>query len=154
MIILKMCFSVNQIDDLQSSNKKQSWTFLFPWFANNGFQLGQKYFGLSQVFLVDTISLIDAWIKLQKAYRPQLPSKNLPINQKTFDFFPGATSILKGATFNIYSSLKYIFKNVRLLYIIVLNFVSLLQGATFIQGAMLIILVISSRNYDYSRGYL
>ena len=25
-----MCFSVNQIDDLQSSNKKQSWTFRLP----------------------------------------------------------------------------------------------------------------------------
>ena len=32
MIILKMCFSVNQIDDLQSSNKKQSWTFRLPWY--------------------------------------------------------------------------------------------------------------------------
>ena len=32
MIILKMCFSVNQIDELQSSNKKQSWTFRLPWF--------------------------------------------------------------------------------------------------------------------------
>ena len=30
-IILKMCCSVNQIDDLQSSNKKQSWTFRLPW---------------------------------------------------------------------------------------------------------------------------
>ena len=25
-----MCCSVNQIDDLQSSNKKQSWTFRLP----------------------------------------------------------------------------------------------------------------------------
>ena len=25
-----MCFSVNQIDDLQSSNKKKSWTFRLP----------------------------------------------------------------------------------------------------------------------------
>ena len=33
MIILKMCFSVNQIDDLQStSNKKYLWTFRLPWF--------------------------------------------------------------------------------------------------------------------------
>ena len=31
MIILKMCFSVNQIDDLQNSNKKLSWTFRLPW---------------------------------------------------------------------------------------------------------------------------
>ena len=30
MIILKMCCSVNQIDDLQSSNKKQSWTVCLP----------------------------------------------------------------------------------------------------------------------------
>ena len=27
-----MCFSVNQIDDLQTSNKKQSWTFRLPFF--------------------------------------------------------------------------------------------------------------------------
>ena len=26
-----MCFSVNQIDDLQSSNEKYSWTFRLPW---------------------------------------------------------------------------------------------------------------------------
>ena len=31
MIIMKMCFSVNQIDYLQSTNKKQSWTFRLPW---------------------------------------------------------------------------------------------------------------------------
>ena len=29
-MILKMCFSVNQIDDLQSSNKRQSWTLRLP----------------------------------------------------------------------------------------------------------------------------
>ena len=33
MIILKMCCSVNQIDDLQSSNKNQSWTFRLPWYT-------------------------------------------------------------------------------------------------------------------------
>ena len=26
-----MCFSVKQIDDLQSSDKKKSWTFYLPW---------------------------------------------------------------------------------------------------------------------------
>ena len=31
IIILEMWCSVNQIDDLQSSNKKQSWTFRLPW---------------------------------------------------------------------------------------------------------------------------
>ena len=30
MIILKMCLSVNQIDDLQRSNKKKSWAFHLP----------------------------------------------------------------------------------------------------------------------------
>ena len=30
MIVLKMCFSVNQIDDLHSSNKRWSWTFRLP----------------------------------------------------------------------------------------------------------------------------
>ena len=33
-MILKICCSVNQIDHLQSSNKKQSWTiFHLPWFV-------------------------------------------------------------------------------------------------------------------------
>ena len=39
MIILKMCRSVNQIDDLQSSNKKYSWTFRLPCFSWKSFEM-------------------------------------------------------------------------------------------------------------------